>query len=540
MTEMAPPAHRVEALEKLLVTHPNAVVVAMDDDGLIIEMPSAVPVPRRVVVEARWLLEMVVPAARNEIVEAWKVVRACGISSSPVEFRNGARADIHWIDVREQYGVHLAIVVSDDGTMIDLATMSDTADIAPRYGVIRRNAAGNAVEVDAAIQHLVGWSNDDLVAAQTIDLIHPDDRERAIENWLETLGAPGRDTRWRGRHCCADGKYLWFEFTNCNLLDDPNYDGVRSEMLDISDEMAMHDELRKSEARFRRLAEALPLGLAQIDAARRIVYANQPFADIIGAEGASTLDTAFETTIDNDRQCLEDVIDGALEHGRDANIEISLGFPTETPRTIQLVLRPLHGESTGTPGAILVVADVTERTSMRLELERRASFDALTRCYNRSTTLDILETHLASDRPADMGTAAIFVDLDRFKPVNDNFGHAAGDEVLAVVAQRMRSAVRDHDVIGRIGGDEFLVICPNIGDIAGATEIAERIAAGLENEFVLPGSRVTMSASIGIAWADSHDDDADALVRRADAAMYVAKREATGRPVVYSPPHVAA
>ncbi|MDQ1508484.1 MAG: hypothetical protein QOG50_328 [Actinomycetota bacterium] len=537
---MAPPAHRVEALQKLLVTHPNAVVVAMDDDGLIIEMPSTVPVPRRVVVEARWLLEMVVPAARNEIVEAWKVVRACGISSSPVEFRNGARADIHWIDVREQYGVHLAIVVSDDGTMIDLATMSDTADIAPRYGVIRRNAAGNAVDVDAAIQHLVGWSNDDLVAAQTIDLIHPDDRERAIENWLETLGAPGRDTRWRGRHCCADGKYLWFEFTNCNLLDDPNYDGVRSEMLDISDEMAMHDELRKSEARFRRLAEALPLGLAQIDAARRIVYANQPFADIIGAEGASTLDTAFETTIDNDRQCLEDVIDGALEHGRDANIEISLGFPTETPRTIQLVLRPLHGESTGTAGAILVVADVTERASMRLELERRASFDALTRCYNRSTTLDILETHLASDRPADMGTAAIFVDLDRFKPVNDNFGHAAGDEVLAVVAQRMRSAVRDHDVIGRIGGDEFLVICPNIGDIAGATEIAERIAAGLENEFVLPGSRVTMSASIGIAWADSHDDDADALVRRADAAMYVAKREATGRPVIYSPPHVAA
>jgi diguanylate cyclase (GGDEF)-like protein/PAS domain S-box-containing protein len=539
MTEVASAAHRVEALQMLLATHPNAVVVAMDDDGLIIEMPAAVPVARRVVVEARWLLEMVVPAARNEIVEAWKVVRACGISSSPVEFRNGARADIHWIDAREQYGVHLAVVVSDDGTMIDLTTMSDNVDIAPRYGVVRRNAAGNAVEVDTAIQHLVGWSNDELVAAQTIDLIHPDDRDRAIQNWLETLAAPGRDTRWRGRHCCGDGRYLWFEFTNCNLLDDPSYDGVRSEMLDISDEMAMHDELRKSEARFRRLAEALPLGLAQIDASRQVIYANQPFADILGVEGASTIDTAFMTTIENDRQCLDDAIGAALEHGRDATIEISLGFPTAPPRTIQLVLRPLPGESTGTAGAILVVADVTERTSMRLELERRASFDALTRCYNRSTTLDILESHLASDRPADMGTAAIFVDLDRFKPVNDNFGHAAGDEVLAVVAQRMRSAIRDHDVIGRIGGDEFLVICPNIADIAGATEIAERIAAGLQNEFVLPGNRVTMSASIGIAWADPDDDDADALVRRADAAMYRSKRDAAGRPVVYSP-HVAA
>ncbi len=537
---MAPAADRVAALQQLVVAHPNAVVVAMDDDGLIIEMPPTLPVPRRAPVEARWLLEMVVATDRSEIVEAWNLVRARGISSSPVEFRNGARAEIHWIDVREQYGVRVAVVVSDDGTLIDLATMSDNADVAPRYGIIRRNAAGNAVEVDAAIQHLVGWSNDELVAAQTIDLIHPDDRERAIENWLETLAAPGRDTRWRGRHCCADGKYLWFEFTNCNLLDDPDYEGVRSEMLDISDEMAMHDELRKSEARFRRLAEALPLGLAQIDAESQIIYANQPFTDIIGVERASTVDAAFETTSEEDRKSLEDAIDVALRQGRDADIEIALAAPNATTRCIQLVLRPLHGESTGAAGAILVVSDVTERTSMRIELERRASFDALTRCYNRSTTLGILEAHLASDRPADTGTAAIFVDLDRFKPVNDSFGHAVGDEVLAVVAQRMRSAVRDHDVIGRIGGDEFLVICPNIADVDRATEIAERIATGLQNEFVVPGSRVSIGASMGIAWADADDVDADALVRRADAAMYRAKREATGRPVVYSPPHVAA
>ena len=538
MTEMAPLARRVEALQQLLLAHPNAVVVAMDDNGLIVEMPDALPVPRRIHIEARWLLELVVPTARNDIVEAWNVVRTRGISCSPVVFRSGARADIHWIDVREQYGVRVAVVASDDGTMVDFAAMADGTEIAPRYGVIRRNPAGNAVEVDAAIEHLVGWSSDELIAAQTIDLIHPDDRDRAIENWLETLGAPGRDTRWRGRHRCADGRYLWIEFTNCNLLDDPQYDGVRSEMLDISDEMAMHDELRKSEERFRRLAEALPLGLAQIDADRQITYANQPFTDIAGA-GSSSVDAAFDGTIESDRPCLEAAITGALEDGRDANIEISLGSPTGTSRNIQLVLRSLRGDSTGTTGAILVAADVTERTSMRLELERRASFDALTSCYNRSTTLAILESHLASERPAEMGTAAIFVDLDRFKPVNDNFGHAAGDEVLAVVAQRMRSAVRDNDVIGRIGGDEFLVICPNIADIAGATEIAERIATGLRNEFVIPGSRVSMSASIGIAWADADDTDADSLVRRADAAMYRAKREATGRPVVDAS-HIAA
>ncbi len=105
----------------------------------------------------------------------------------------------------------------------------------------------------------------------------------------------------------------------------------------------------------------------------------------------------------------------------------------------------------------------------------------------------------------------------------------------------MRSTVRDHDIIGRIGGDEFLVVCPNIADVGYATEIAERIGTALQGEFVVSGSRVSTSASIGIAWADSDDDNADSLVRRADAAMYRAKRDATGRPVVdASPPHLVA
>ena len=282
--------------------------------------------------------------------------------------------------------------------------MSDDADIAPRYGVIRRNPAGNVIEVDAAIQHLVGWSDDELIAAQTIDLIHPDDRERAIENWLETLAAPGRDTRWRGRHLCADGEYLWLEFTNCNLLDDPHYDGVRSEMLDISDEMAMHDELRKSEARFRRLAEALPLGLAQIDGDRQIIYANQPFTDIVGVERITTVDAAFATTIERIGQPSKTQSTArtrARERRRHRDLaRIARPTPRDRPTRAPPVAQETRPEHAG---AILVVADVTERTSMRIELERRASFDALTRCYNRSTTLGILEAHLASERPAETG-----------------------------------------------------------------------------------------------------------------------------------------
>jgi diguanylate cyclase (GGDEF)-like protein/PAS domain S-box-containing protein len=524
MTDMAPRAERVAAVQNLVVGHPNALVVAMDDDGVIATMPATAPFSSAVEVSARWFVEMVVPTDRAAIVAAWEVVRTRGISECAVEFRSGARADIHWIDVREDYGVYLAVVAADDGTTIDLATVADAGEIAPRYGVARRNQAGNVVEVDAAIAHLVGWTPDELVAAQTIDLIHPDDRERAIDNWLETLATPGRETRWRGRHLRADGEYVWLEFTNCNLLDDASFNGVRSETLDISDQMAMHEELRKSEARFRRLTEALPLGLAQIDDRGGIVYANRPFMDVLGIDECSTITAAFALTVPDDRQRLDVAVAAALQGGEDADLEVTLQSTGPARRVVHVVLRPLHEAPANAANAIVVISDVTERTTMRHELECRASFDALTRCYNRSTTLSFLETHLASERPAGTRTAVVFVDLDRFKPINDTLGHAAGDEVLELAAQRMQSAVRDHDLIGRIGGDEFLVICPNVTDRSDAQEIADRISTRLQDEYLVFGSRVSLSASVGIAWADADDTDADGLVRRADAAMYQAKR----------------
>ncbi|MDQ1465751.1 MAG: hypothetical protein QOH10_166 [Actinomycetota bacterium] len=531
-SERAAEEQRVAGLQAALARHSGAAVAAIDDHGLITTMPADLSVTGCIVIEARWLVEMVVPGDRVAIAAAWETVRTLGVATVSVAFRNGLRADIHWFDVRERYGVYIAVVASDDGAISDLATLSAMDEIAPRYGVARRNLAGNVLDADAAVPRLVGWSVQELIDAQTIDLIHPDDHERAIENWLETLAAPNCDTRWRGRHRRPGGDYVWLEFTNCNLIHDPDYNGVRSEMLDISDEMAMHDALRDSEARFRRLAEALPVGLAQIDADKQIIYANRPFADIIGVADCSTISAAFAGSTIDDRRRLERAIEGALEEGSDAEVEISLQPSWDPPRVIHVVVRPVNEPSHGTSSAIVVVADVTDHTMMRNELERRANFDALTRCYNRSSILAILEAHLGEQRSARRGTAVIFVDLDRFKPVNDSFGHAAGDEVLRVVATRLRDAIRDHDLVGRLGGDEFLVICPNIDDPTVAVEIADRIAASLKTDFTIDGNSLSLRASVGVACAGTDELDADSLVSRADAAMYRSKRAAAGIPVV--------
>jgi diguanylate cyclase (GGDEF)-like protein len=99
------------------------------------------------------------------------------------------------------------------------------------------------------------------------------------------------------------------------------------------------------------------------------------------------------------------------------------------------------------------VADITESVRLRQQLEDRATFDVLTRCHNRAAILQVLERALAE--PSQVGTAAIFVDLDRFKEINDRLGHAAGDALLVEVAQRLRRSVRDRDLVGRLGGDEW-------------------------------------------------------------------------------------
>jgi diguanylate cyclase (GGDEF)-like protein len=119
----------------------------------------------------------------------------------------------------------------------------------------------------------------------------------------------------------------------------------------------------------------------------------------------------------------------------------------------------------------------------------------------------------------------IFVDLDNFKAVNDRHGHAVGDELLIVVGERLTRAVRHGDFVGRLGGDEFLVVCPDVAGADEAKTITDRIAAAVQGQLRIGGSPIELRASVGVAYAGRREATADALVSAADAAMYAAKRD---------------
>jgi diguanylate cyclase (GGDEF)-like protein/PAS domain S-box-containing protein len=429
---------------------------------------------------------------------------------------------------------------------------------------VRKSDVAVLVEIDAATSQLLGWGAGDMVGRTSLEFIHPDDQQLAVDNWMQMLSSHGPGSAVRLRHRHSDGSWVWVEMTNHNLLDDPAANCILAEMVDISDEMftlaptpdhdqvpvpdpaqqprRLHDAIRAREQLLHRLAEALPLGVLQVDAEGRVVYTNHRLHGILGKARTATAARQLSMVLGEDKARLDEAFEAVLRGGLDSDIEVRLGTSdahgTKDVRQCTMSLRSLTAESGAVTGAIVCVADITDSVRIREELRIRATFDDVTGCHNRASTMEALEGALAatSDEAA---PAVIFVDLVRFKEVNDRLGHAAGDELLGIVARRLRAAVRAEDLVGRIGGDEFLVVCPRMTSATQAMQLATRVADALRRRVRLKATSVPCQASIGVAWATGPATDADALVSHADEAMYEAKRIGSGHPVLFGLPGAA-
>ncbi|MFN3884610.1 MAG: diguanylate cyclase domain-containing protein [Rhodocyclaceae bacterium] len=202
-----------------------------------------------------------------------------------------------------------------------------------------------------------------------------------------------------------------------------------------------------------------------------------------------------------------------------------------------LSITAVKDEAGRTSHYIGIFTDISRQKAQERLLTHLAYYDALTNLPNRTLLLDRAHQAMALARRTGRTLAVCLLDLDGFKPINDTFGHAAGDRVLNELARRMQGLLREADTVARLGGDEFVLLLPDLDDPETCFEVVERLQQSIGQPFDFLPSAVTVSASIGITFYPADDADADTLLRHADQAMYVAKQTGKRRHQVFDVRH---
>jgi diguanylate cyclase (GGDEF)-like protein/PAS domain S-box-containing protein len=529
----------------LLARNPDALVWSLDAGGNCTPMPEGVPLKGQQVLGGRSMIDYVVAQDRVVVASTFLTCHEMGGAAAPIRLLSDPTRwmTLNFADLRDVYGTFLAIVLPDSvGHAPNLVAELPTSPT--RFATLRENEVGIILSCDEGAVQMFGWTEAEIVGKGALDLIHPDDQSRVIEGWMAMLNSTEHQ-QMRVRRRRKDETFLWIDLSLRNCLDDPRGAHVLVEMIDVSLEMAAQEALAAREELLDRLAEALPVGLFQIDVDRRVIYWNERLHQIMGSSPTDDLNELLATVVPEHRSELDRAFLSVLQGAHESDLEVDLVRPGEDEvRRCLVSSRTLNSRAGHAIGAIVCVSDITESARLHeqleeraheleertVELEDKATFDMLTRCHNRGSTMAALERALAQ-RPSTT-TGVIFVDIDEFKPVNDRFGHAAGDELLVLVAQLLTGATREGDIVGRIGGDEFVVICRQINEQQAIVAMANRISQALSRRVTLASGVMDLRASIGVA-CSRPSMSADTLVAHADEAMYRSKHEGRGRPVLY-------
>ncbi len=334
-----------------------------------------------------------------------------------------------------------------------------------------------------------------------------------------------------------DGHVLWTSVCTSPLRDaDGAIVGAICTFAEVTNERHALVALRDSEERFRMLAEmaADVVYRIRIGPSPSFEYVNPAVELVLGYTPQEFYDEpglVVRVTHDDDIERVREL--GTLGVGKVESVQLRMqrrdGTMIWTEHRV-VPMRDADGIVTSLAG---IARDVTELKLKEAYLSHRALHDPLTGLPNRVLLLDRLEAALARIRRHKGYLAVLYLDLDRFKTVNDNLGHEVGDRLLHVVARRLQDTLRPSDSVARLGGDEFAAILPDLADPNEATQIAERLLDAIAEPVDLGDGSLVTTASIGIAGAGDDGPSAGELLRRADFAMYTAKDRGRARIELY-------
>jgi len=393
-----------------------------------------------------------------------------------------------------------------------------------REGLVQADNDGVLQFVNDRFCEMVGYSREELIGLQgDLLLAYPEDIAMMREK-----------TRLRQRHVAdqyeirvrrKDGTVVWLEIGGAPVTDAAgNLVGSIGVHNDVTERRMAEGALRESEARYRLMAENSTDMISRTSNQGIILYASDACRRLVGYEpselvGRSFYDFIFEV----DREEVRYLSSLIHESGpttfayRVEKKDGSLVWFETTSRSVRDALTGKIREIVG------VSRDVTERKRVEEQIEYQAYHDALTGLPNRRLFRDRLTVALAHARRMKHPLAVMFLDLDRFKVVNDTLGHSTGDELLKAIAARLQASLREEDSIARMGGDEFTVLLADLKTPDTAAKIAQKVLETIALPLQIEGTELFITTSIGIALFPSDGDTAEMLLANADHAMYRAK-----------------
>ncbi|MEG6504782.1 PAS domain-containing protein [Nitratidesulfovibrio sp. 1201_IL3209] len=415
-------------------------------------------------------------------------------------------------------------------------------------------------EMNPAWQDVLGWSKEELLDRPWVSLVHPEDRAATMQG-MDLLRERGVITNAENRYLCRDGSWRWIAW---NFAFVPEQGLIYGVGRDVTAPRRMVEELRASETRLRALAATVPgvvLQWREAPGDRRFTYVSPRSRETLGLDPELLLrDWRTLPVHPADRTVWELSLRDAAERRGDWMFEGRLVLPGGEVRWWRGEARPVHADGpdglpdrragafagcpdlpaggpelpagcselpdgcVDGPGIVYcgIITDTTEHREAQERLRQLATTDGLTGLANRRRFLEALEHEVQRHRRYGTPLALVSIDVDRFKRVNDTWGHAVGDEVLCALAAICRAEVRDVDTVGRIGGEEFAVLLPDTAPEE-AMAVAERLRVSVQAAPLLTAAGpLSVTLSLGVA-ATPPCDGADELLREADRALYRAK-----------------
>jgi diguanylate cyclase (GGDEF)-like protein/PAS domain S-box-containing protein len=387
---------------------------------------------------------------------------------------------------------------------------------------------GRIVFVNAAGAKIFGAASaEQLIGKQVMDLVHPSFRAEVSERMRVMLHEDRQVPLVAETFLRLDGTPVDVEVMAAPLRYGDRK-AIQVVVRDMTERRRQELALRESEERYALAAQGANDGLWDWHLFTNEVYYSPRWKEMLGlgdVEVSTSLDEWLKRVHPEDVGALKVEIAthtaGITHHLQDEHriMHKDGGYRWVLCRGV--AERDAAGKAYRMAGSL---TDITERKLAEEQLLHDAFHDSLTNLANRALFTDLLGRSLGrAQRRADYRFAVLFIDLDRFKVVNDSLGHTVGDELLRAITRRIERCVRPGDTVARLGGDEFTILVDDIGDASDATRVADRIQRELTQPFNLSGHEVFTSASIGIALSASGYEEADDVLRDADIAMYRAK-----------------